>query len=334
VAGTLVGDEIDAMDDAALRDAIARTTIFARVSPLQKSRLISSARAGGVEVGFLGDGVNDAVALHDADVGISVESASDVAKDAADIVLVVKELGTLANGIIEGRRVFANTIKYVLMGTSSNFGNMFSAAGASLFLPFLPMLPSQVLLNNLLYDAGEMTIPTDNVDMQLLRRPAHWNMRFINRFMLLFGPISSIFDFMTFGVMLWVFRAGETLFRTGWFVESLLTQSLVIFVIRTQRVPFYKSRPSTALTLTTAACVTAAVLLPFSPLAGPFGFMPLPPAFFGVLLLMTAVYVALAEAGKAVFYRQAFEGTRQAASSHRRLHRVLGRFRHRRQAVR
>jgi len=334
VTGTLTGDEIDAMDDAALAAAIGRTTIFARVSPVQKSRLISSARAGGVEVGFLGDGVNDAVALHDADVGISVESASDVAKDAADIVLVVKELSTLAEGIVEGRRVFANTIKYVLMGTSSNFGNMFSAAGASLFLPFLPMLPSQVLLNNLLYDAGEMTIPTDNVDMKLLRRPAHWNMRFINRFMLSFGPISSIFDFVTFGVMLWVFRAGETLFRTGWFVESLLTQSLVIFVIRTQRVPFYKSRPSAALALTTAACVTVAVALPFSPLAAPFGFVPLPPLFFAVLLAMTAVYLVLAEAAKAIFYRQAFGQPPQTRTSHRRLHRVLGRFRHRRFAVR
>ena len=327
IGGVLTGTDIDRMDDAALRAAIRGTTIFARVAPEQKSRLIKSARAGGTEVAFLGDGVNDAVALHDADVGISVDSGCDVAKDAADIVLLDKDLGILADGIIEGRRVFANTIKYVLMGTSSNFGNMFSAAGASLFLPFLPMLPSQVLLNNLLYDAGEMTIPTDNVDLALLRRPAHWDMRFINRFMLLFGPISSVFDFMTFGVMLWVFQAGETLFRTGWFVESLFTQSLVIFVIRTQRTPFYKSKPSHALTVTTVACVTAAALLVYSPLAATFGFTGLPPAFFAVLLLMIAVYLALAEAGKAFFYRHALAMERLPAGRRRSVHRVLGRFR-------
>jgi Mg2+-importing ATPase len=328
VGGTITGADIDRMDDAALRDAIARTSIFARVNPVQKSRLIAQTRADGTEVGFLGDGVNDAVALHDADVGISVESASDVAKDAADIVLVEKELGILAEGIIEGRRVFANTIKYVLMATSSNFGNMFSAAGASLFLPFLPMLPSQVLLNNLLYDTGELTIPTDNVDLQLLRRPAHWDMRFINRFMMVFGPISSVFDFATFGVMLWVFHAGATLFRTGWFVESLLTQCLVIFVIRTQRVPFYRSKPSLALVATTAACVAVAVALPFSPFASTFGFMPLPPAFFAVLLLMIATYLGLVETGKAIFYSHAFTRKEPIPGSHRRLSRVVGRFRH------
>ena len=325
VAGTLTGAQIDAMDDGQLRDAIGRTTIFARVNPVQKSRLIATTRAGGVEVGFLGDGVNDAVALHDADVGISVEAASDVAKDAADIVLVEKELGILAAGIIEGRRVFANTIKYVLMATSSNFGNMFSAAGASLFLPFLPMLPSQVLLNNLLYDAGEMTIPTDNVDLQLLRKPAHWDVRFIDRFMLVFGPISSVFDFATFGVMLWLLHAGPTLFRTGWFVESLMTQSLVIFVIRTQRVPFFASRPSVPLVVTTATCIAIAVALPFSPFAAFFGFTALPPAFFVALLVMIATYLGLVEGGKALFYRRAFAGAPPRAQ-HRRLRRVVGRF--------
>ena len=326
VAGTLVGPEIDAMDDRALRQAIGRTTIFARVSPVQKSRLIAASRANGTEVAFLGDGVNDAVALHDADVGISVETASDVAKDAADIVLVEKGLGILADGIIEGRRVFANTIKYILMATSSNFGNMFSAAGASLFLSFLPMLPSQVLLNNLLYDAGEMTLPTDNVDLQLLRRPAHWDIRFIDRFMLMFGPISSIFDFATFGVMLWIFHAGATLFRTGWFVESLMTQSLVIFVIRTQRVPFYSSRPSRPLALTTLVCIAIAVALPYSPLAALFGFTALPPAFFVALLVMTATYLILAEMGKSLFYRHAMASTPPQRSS-RTLRKVLGRFR-------
>jgi Mg2+-importing ATPase len=327
VRGTLTGGEIEALDDAHLREAIGQTTIFARVSPEQKSRLIKLARAGGTEVGFLGDGVNDAVALHDADVGISVDSACDVAKDAADIVLLEKDLGILADGVVEGRRVFENTIKYVLMGTSSNFGNMFSAAGASLFLSFLPMLPSQILLNNLLYDTSEMTIPTDNIDLEMLRRPAHWDMAFIRRFMLLFGPISSVFDFITFGVMLWVFRAGESLFQTGWFVESLLTQSLVIFVIRTRRTPFFRSRPSTPLLLTTIACVAVAVILPFSPLAATFGFVALPGAFFGVLIGMIAVYLVLAEAGKILFYRQTFERPAQQAADRRRLHRIAGRFR-------
>ena len=196
------------------------------MTPEQKSRVIKAQRALGSTVGFLGDGVNDAVALHDADVGISVQTATDVAKDAADIVLLDKDLEILATGVVEGRRIFANTIKYVLMGTSSNFGNMFSAGGASLFLSFLPMLPTQILLNNLLYDASEMTIPTDNVDEEQLQRPAHWDTAFIRRFMTFFGPISSIFDFATFGIMIWVFNAHAPLFRSGWFVESLATQSL------------------------------------------------------------------------------------------------------------
>ena len=213
VDGVLSGSAIEAMADAELRSAIAHTTIFARVTPDQKSRIIRLQRSLGVDVGFLGDGVNDAVALHDADVGISVDSATDVAKDAADIVLLEKDLGILADGVVEGRRIFSNTIKYVLMGTSSNFGNMFSAAGASLVLPFLPMTPTQILLNNLLYDVSEMTIPTDRVDEELLERPARWDTGFIRRFMIFFGPISSIFDFLTFGVMLWSFTPPIASFR-------------------------------------------------------------------------------------------------------------------------
>jgi len=231
------------------------TTVFARVSPEQKARIIRMQRLAGRDVGFLGDGVNDALALHEADVGISVDSAVDVAKDAADVVLLEKDLGVLADGVVEGRRTFANTIKYVLMGTSSNFGNMFSAAGASAFLSFLPMLPSQILLNNLLYDAGELTIPTDSVDEELLERPSRWDIGFIERFMLVFGPASSLFDFATFALMLGVFHAGAASFRSGWFVESVCTQTLVIFVIRTRRVPFLRSRPSRPLlvaSLTTA----------------------------------------------------------------------------------
>src|SRR5581483_8981665 len=234
VDGTLTGSDLDHLDDERLAVVLPQTTIFARVTPEQKSRLIKAQRALGSTVGFLGDGVNDAVALHDADVGISVQTATDVAKDAADIVLLDKDLDVLATGIVEGRRIFANTIKYVLMGTSSNFGNMFSAGGASLFLSFLPMLPTQILLNNLLYDVSEMTIPTDHVDDEQLRRPNHWDTRLIRRFMIFFGPISSLFDFATFGIMLWAFHAHAPLFRSGWFVESLATQSLVIFAIRTR----------------------------------------------------------------------------------------------------
>jgi len=302
VAGVLTGEQIGAMSDVALAEALDGTTIFARVTPDQKTRIIKLQRDRHTDVGFLGDGVNDAVALHIADVGISVESATDVAKDAADIVLLKKDLGVLADGVVEGRRIFANTTKYVLMGTSSNFGNMFSAAGASLFLPFLPMLPSQILLNNLLYDISEMTIPTDSVDEEQLQRPAHWDIHFIQRFMLAFGPLSSIFDFVTFGVMLFLFHAGPELFRSGWFVESLATQSLVIFLIRTHRVPFFTSRASWQLTGTTVAIVLLGILLPFSPLAHVLGFVPLPGTFLFALALMIVSYLGLVEFGKRLFF--------------------------------
>jgi P-type Mg2+ transporter len=302
--GSLSGAELDALDDAQLAAALPGTTIFARVTPDQKARIIRAQRGLGSDVGFLGDGVNDAVALHDADVGISVDSASEVAKDAADIVLVEKDLDILADGVVEGRRIFSNTIKYVLMGTSSNFGNMFSAAGASLFLSFLPMTATQILLNNLLYDVSEMTIPTDNVDEELLARPAHWDIRFIRRFMMFFGPISSLFDFLTFGVMYWVFNARDGLFQSGWFVESLATQTLVIFVIRTRRVPFFHSRPSRPLLLTSLACVAVGAVAPFTPLGQwLFAFAPLPPAFFAILVLMVVTYLGLVELGKSRFFR-------------------------------
>jgi Mg2+-importing ATPase len=300
----ITGTELATMDDDALAQALPATTIFARVSPEQKSRIILAQRTLGSDVGFLGDGVNDAIALHDADVGISVESAVDVAKDAADVVLLNKDLGILADGVVEGRRIFANTIKYVLMGTSSNFGNMFSAAGASLFLSFLPMLPTQILLNNLLYDVSELTIPTDNVDEELLARPSQWDIGFIRRFMSFFGPISSIYDFLTFFVMLHFFHAGATLFRSGWFVESLATQTLVIFVIRTRRVPFFKSRPSAPLLVTTLACAALGVAIPYiGPLARLLGFRALPFSFLLVLVGMIATYLALAELGKAYFFK-------------------------------
>ena len=302
VAGALTGADLERLDDDALAAAIPDTTIFSRVGPDQKSRLIRLARRNGVDVAFLGDGVNDAVALHTADVGISVDSATDVAKDAADIVLLDKDLGVLADGVMEGRRIFANTLKYVLMATSSNFGNMFSAAGASLFLSFLPMLPSQILLNNLLYDVGQMAIPTDSVDPEIVARPAAWDIAFVRRFMAVFGPVSSIFDFLTFFVMLVVLHAGHREFRSGWFVESLATQTLVIFVIRTRRVPFLRSRPSPAMLVLPIACAVIGAVLPFTPLAGTLGFASLPLTFFLILVGMILTYLVLVELVKARFY--------------------------------
>jgi P-type Mg2+ transporter len=300
--GTLTGADLLGMDDEALAAAAQTATIFARVSPEQKARLVTALRRRGRAVGFLGDGVNDALALHAADVGISVDTATDVAKDAADVVLLEKDLGVLADGVTEGRRIFANTIKYVLMGTSSNFGNMFSAASASAVLSFLPMLPSQILLNNLLYDASQLTIPTDRVDPEQLQAPSHWDIAFIRRFMLFFGPISSVFDFLTFAVMLGVFDAGPALFRAGWFAESLATQTLVIFVIRTRRSPFFRSRPSTPLMVAAAVTVLVGVLLPLSPLAADLGFASLPIGFFFALAAMVVAYLALIEAAKRIFF--------------------------------
>ena len=216
----------------------------------------------------------------------------------------------LADGVVEGRRIFANTMKYVLMGTSSNFGNMFSAAGASLFLSFLPMLPSQILLNNLLYDCSELTIPSDNVDEELLARPEHWDVSFIRRFMIVFGPISSIYDFLTFAVMIWVFHAHAPLFRSGWFVESLATQSLVVFVIRTRRVPFLRSRPSRLLVTGTLTAVAVGIVLPYSPLAGVLGFKALPASFLAILLAMAVTYLGLVELAKVHFYRRVTIGVK------------------------
>jgi len=301
--GTLDGAALDGLDDDQLAAAVDRTTIFARIGPEQKARILQAQRRAGSAVAFLGDGVNDALALHHADVGISVDSATDVAKDAADIILLERDLGVLADGVAEGRRIFANTIKYVLMGTSSNFGNMFSVTAAAAFLPFLPMLPFQILLNNLLYDTSQMTIPTDRVDPEQLARPSHWDIAFIRRFMIRFGPISSIFDFATFAVMLRVFHSPPPQFRSGWFVESLATQTLIVFVIRTRRVPFLRSRPSRPLLVSVAAVVVVGAVLPQSPLAHALGFAPLPPAFFGVMMAFVVTYLGCVEVAKYFFYR-------------------------------
>ena len=301
----LTGVELGALDDVELAAAIRKATVFARVSPEDKARIVRVQRRSGGGVAFLGDGVNDALALHAADVGISVDSGTDVAKDAADVILLEKDLDVLADGVAEGRRIFANTIKYVLMGTSSNFGNMFSAAGASLFLSFLPMLPSQILLNNLLYDSSQLAIPTDNVDEDQLRRPSHWDIGFIRRFMVVFGPLSSVFDFLTFALMLWVFHAHAAEFRSGWFVESLATQTLVIFAIRTRQVPFVRSHPSLPLTLAALSVVLVGAVLPATPIAHTLGFQPLPGAFFAALGGMVVAYLVLIEVGKRFFYRVA-----------------------------
>ncbi len=297
-AAALTGTDLAALDDDALRAALAGTTVFARVSPQDKARIVRVQRQAGADVAFLGDGVNDALALHAADVGISVDSATDVAKDAADVLLLDKDLDVLADGVVEGRRIFANTIKYVLMATSSNFGNMFSAAGASAFLTFLPMLPSQILLNNLVYDLTQMAIPTDRVDPDQLARPAHWDLHQIRRFMLTFGPLSSLFDFLTFAILLQVLRAGPAEFRSGWFVESLATQILVVFVIRTHTSPFWRSRPSRTLLATAAGGVALACVLPYLPVAGALGFTALPPAYLLVVAGLVVGYLALVEAAK------------------------------------
>ncbi len=300
--GTLTGDGIDALADAQLADAARASTIFARVSPEQKARVMRALRQKGRAVGFLGDGVNDALALHGADIGISVDSAVDVAKDAADVLLLDKDLDVLADGVTEGRRIFANTIKYVLMGTSSNFGNMFSASIASVILPFLPMLPGQILLNNLLYDSSQLAIPTDHVDAEQLKAPSHWDIAAIRRFMLLFGPISSVFDFATFGLMLFAFHAAAPEFRSGWFIESIATQTLIVFAVRTHRVPFLRSRPSLPLTVSVLAVVAVGAWLPYSPLAGVLGFTPLPAPFFLALVALVVTYLILVEAAKVWYY--------------------------------
>ena len=293
----VLGDDVEKMNDGALSQVAERTAVFARMSPAQKNRVILALKHRSHVVGYLGDGINDAPSLHSADVGISVASAVDVARDAADILLLDAGLHVLHRGILEGRRAFGNVTKYLLMGTSSNFGNMFSMAGASVFLPFLPMLPTQLLLNNLLYDLAQVTIPTDNVDPEVIRRPQRWDIRTIRNFMLIIGPISSLYDFLTFFVLLHFFHAGEVLFHTGWFVESLATQTLVLFVIRTPRNPF-TSRPSLALVITTVAVVAVGVGLPYSPLAGVLGFQPLPAGYFIFLTASTLTYLGLVEVAK------------------------------------
>ena len=299
----LTGPQIRQMSDSALINQVGQTDVFAEIEPNQKERIILALQKSGNVVGYLGDGINDAPALHAADVGISVDSAVDVAKEAADIVLLEKDLDVLVRGVQNGRRTFANTLKYVFMATSANFGNMFSMAGASLFLPFLPLLPKQILLTNLLTDFPEMSIAGDRVDREMLTQPRRWNIRFIRNFMLTFGPLSSIFDFLTFGVLLLLLHAGQDEFRTGWFMESVISASIIVLVVRTRR-PFIRSRPGKYLLLSTLIIAGITLVLPYLPVAVAFGFRPVPASFFPALGAILVLYILSAEMAKRIFYRR------------------------------
>ncbi len=303
VAGVLSGADIQRMDDPALRVQAERVNLFCRVNPAQKTRILAALRARGHVVGFLGDGINDAPSLHAADVGISVDGAVDVAKEAADLILLDQDLNVLHHGVREGRRTFGNVMKYIMMGTSSNFGNMFSMAGGVLLLPFLPMLPIQILLNNFLYDLSEIAIPFDKVEEESLARPHTWDMTFIQHFMLALGPVSSAFDFLTFAVLLYVFHAGEELFHTGWFIESIATQVLVIFIIRTRGNPL-ASRPNVWLIVASIAVVAIAALLPFTAAGTYLGFVAPPPAFYLALVGIVLTYLVTVQFVKRAFYRR------------------------------
>ncbi len=294
----VLGSEVERLDEPALGRVAAQTRIFARVSPAQKHRIVRALKAHGRVVGFLGDGINDAPSLHAADVGISVAGAVDVAREASDIILLERSLGVLHAGIVAGRRSFGNVLKYLLMGTSSNFGNMLSMAGAALFMPFLPMLPTQILLNNLLYDLAQLPIPTDNVDAGYTARPQRWDISVIRRFMLLVGPLSSLFDVLTFGALLLVFHFGESAFQTGWFVESLATQILVLFVIRTTGRP-WTNPPSLPLAAAAIGALVVGTLLPYTPFAAMLGMTPLPASYLLFVGLVVPAYLLLVEVMKA-----------------------------------
>ncbi|MCE9652590.1 MAG: magnesium-translocating P-type ATPase [Nitrosarchaeum sp.] len=296
----LTGNELRNISDEALINLVNEVNVFAEIEPTQKERIILALKKSSNVVGFLGDGVNDAIALHAADVGISVESAVDVAKESADIILLEKDLGILVEGVVLGRITFVNTLKYVFMATSANFGNMFSMAGASLFLPFLPLLPKQILLENLMTDFPELTISTDNVDKKLIQRPRRWNIKFIRKFMITFGFLSVVFDFLAFSVFL-LLQATEQEFRTGWFVESVISASVVVLIIRTEN-PFFKSNPSKSLLIATLCIVVATLILPLSPIAEILGFVPIPASFYVSIAVIISLYIISAEIVKKKFY--------------------------------
>jgi Mg2+-importing ATPase len=300
-AQMLTGAELSALTDEALWHAVEHISLFVEVDPNQKERIIRAIQKMGHTVGYMGDGINDAPALHDADVGISVEGAVDVAREAADFVLLRKSLDALSHGIEEGRVTFANSLKYIFTTTSANFGNMFSMAGASIFLPFLPLLAKQILLNNFLSDIPAIAIARDNVDRESLERPHSWDIKFIRNFMIVFGLVSSVFDFLTFALLIYFIRASETEFQTGWFIESLLTELLVALVVRTRR-PFYKSRPGRWLWISTVTVTAFALAVPYIPYASIFGFVPLPPGLMALIVGIALVYAVSTEAAKRIFY--------------------------------
>jgi Mg2+-importing ATPase len=302
----ITGPELNKMSNDALVQRVNGINIFAEVEPNQKERIIVALKKAGNVVGYMGDGINDASALHAADVGISVESAVDAAKGAAHIVLLEKNLDALIAGVREGRKTFANTFKYVFMATSANFGNMFSMAGASLFLPFLPLLPKQILLMNIMTDMPEMTIATDSVDEELILKPRRWNIKFIRNFMLVFGILNSVSDYLTFGVLIFVLHANEAQFQTGWFIENIVSAALIVLVIRTRK-PFFRSRPGKYLLAATITIVVVTLILPFTPLRGLFGFATLPVVFYCSLLAIVVIYIAIVEIAKHFFYRAAFK---------------------------
>ena len=304
VKGLVTGDVIEKMEDEELKELVKTTSVFARLAPLQKERIIHALHKNNHTVGYLGDGINDAPALKAADVGISVNNAVDIAKESADIILLKKSLMVLEDGVIEGRKTFGNILKYIKMGASSNFGNMFSMTGASIFLPFLPMLPIQILLNNFLYDLSQVAIPSDEVDEEYVRKERPWNVEYIKKFIILIGPISSIFDFVTFGVLLWVFHASQPLFNTGWFLESLCTQTLVIHIIRTGKIPFIESKPSQFLLFTSIYIVTIGMLIPLTIFGKYFKFVVPPFSFFIVLATITVIYLLLVQKVKAWFIKK------------------------------
>jgi len=304
VKGIASGEQVEKATDAELKELVKITSVFARLSPLQKEKVIRALHKNNHIVGYLGDGINDAPALKAADVGISVNNAVDIAKESADIILLKKSLLVLDDGVIEGRKTFGNILKYIKMGSSSNFGNMLSMTGASLFLPFLPMLPIQILLNNFLYDLSQIAIPSDEVDKEYLLKSRPWNVDYIKKFMITVGPVSSLFDFITFAVLLWVFHAQESFFRTGWFLESLCTQTLVIHIIRTGKIPFIESKPSQFLIFTSIYIVTIGLIMPFTPIGKYFGFVAPPPAYFIVLIVIVTTYLFMVQRVKNWFIRK------------------------------
>jgi len=305
IKGILVGEDLDfdKMNDDTIAAKAAANTIFARFSPIQKNRIISALKKNGNVVGYLGDGINDAPSLKTADVAISVSNAVDVAKEAADIILVNKGLKELMEGVIEGRKTFGNTMKYLMMGLSSNFGNMFSMIAAVIYLPFFPMLPGQILLNNLLYDTSQLSIPTDKVDAEYLRKPRHWDMKFIKYFMVIFGLISSVFDILTFILLFGFFGLKNSIFQSGWFIESLLTQTLVIYIIRTRKIPFLQSRPSKYLLASTLLIISFGIIIISTKIGNFFGFGDLPWTALIYIFVLVLIYLLIVEAAKQIFYR-------------------------------